>query len=61
MKDTRLLQIFQSVNINLKFGIYHTIDMLNDREGLLAKCMDKREKALVSGFLALWEKKEDGI
>ena len=26
--------------------------------GLLAKCMDKREKALVSDFLALWEERK---
>lgn len=49
------------VKVNLKFGIYHTVDMLNDGAGLLAKCMDKREKALVSDFLALWEKKEMGL
>lgn len=53
--------VTEIVKVNLKFGIYHTIDMLNDGEGLLAKCMDKREKALVSDFLALWEKKENGI
>ena len=50
--------VTEIVKVNLKFGIYHTIDMLNDEAGLLAKCMDKREKALVSDFLSLWEKKE---
>lgn len=47
--------------MNKKFGIYHTVDILNDNEALLGKCTDKREKKLVSDFLALWEKKEDGI
>ncbi len=57
--DKKLLNlIFQ---LNKKFGIYHTVDMLNDNEALLGKCADKREKNLVSDFLALWEKKEDGI
>lgn len=49
--------VTEIVKVNLKFGIYHTMDMLNDGTGLLAKCMDKREKALVSGFLALWEER----
>ena len=57
--DKKLLNlIFQ---LNKKFGIYHTVDILNDNEALLGKCTDKREKKLVSDFLALWEKKEDGI
>lgn len=49
--------VTEIVKVNLKFGIYHTIDMLNDGAGLLAKCADKREKTLVSDFLALWEEK----
>lgn len=53
--------VTEIIKVNLKFGIYHTMDMLNDGAGLLAKCMDKREKALVSGFLALWEEKRNGI
>ena len=53
--------VTEIVKVNLKFGIYHTMDMLNDRTGLLAKCMDKREKALVSDFLTLWEERRNGI
>ena len=53
--------VTEIVKVNLKFGIYHTMDMLNDEAGLLAKCMDKRKKALVSEFLALWEEKRNGI
>ncbi|MBD5474950.1 MAG: hypothetical protein HDR17_03040 [Lachnospiraceae bacterium] len=49
------------VKVNLKFGIYHTMDMLNDSAGLFAKCTDKREKSLVSDFLALWEERRSGI
>lgn len=49
------------VKINLKFGVYHTMNMLNDRAGLLAKCMNKREKALVMDFLALWAERKDGV
>ncbi len=51
----------QLVLLYKKFGIYHTMDMLNDGAGLLAKCTDKRKKALVSDFLALWEKRKNGI
>ena len=53
--------VTEIVKVNLKLGRYHTMDMLNDGAGLLAKCVDKREKALVSDFLALWEEKRNGI
>ena len=53
--------VTEIVKVNLKFGIYHTMDMLNDGAGLLAKCVDKREKALVADFLALWEERRNGI
>lgn len=53
--------VTEIVKVNLKFGIYHTMDMLNDEVGLLAKCMDKREKALVSDFLALLKERRNGI
>ncbi len=49
------------LRLNRKFGIYHTADMLHDKEALLGKCTDKREKSLVTEFLALWEGKEDGV
>ncbi len=52
--------VTEIVKVNLKFGIYHTMDMLNDGAGLLAKCVDKREKALVSDFIALWEERRNG-
>ena len=49
------------LRLNKKFGIYHTADMLNNSEALLGKCTDKRKESLVSDFLALWEKKRNGI
>lgn len=46
--DKKLIYfIFQ---LNKKFGVYHTAEMLNDNEVLLGKCTDKREKSLVSDF-----------
>ena len=48
------------LQLNKKFGVYHTMDMLNDSAALLEKCTDKREKNLVTDFLALWNKKENG-
>ena len=47
--------------LNKKFGIYHTVDMLNDSEVLFGKCTDKRQKNLVADFYALWEEKENGM
>lgn len=49
------------LRLNKKFGVYHTMDMLNDSADLLEKCTDKREKNLVMDFLASWKKKEDHI
>ncbi len=57
--DKKLLNLIYQ--LNKKFGIYHTLNMLNGNEALLGKCADKREKNLVLDFLALWEKKENGI
>ena len=48
------------LRMNKKFGIYHTVDMLNGREVLLEKCTDQREKNLVEDFLALWEEEGNG-
>ena len=51
--DEKLIKFV--LRLNKKFGIYHTVDMLSDGETLLKKCMNKREEALVTDFLALWE------
>lgn len=45
------------LRLNKKFGTYHTLELLEDKEALMGKCTDKREKALVKDFLALWEEK----
>ena len=37
--------------LNVKFGCYHTIEMLQDADSLLDKCTDKREEALVKAFM----------
>jgi hypothetical protein len=37
--------------LNVKFGCYHTIEMLQDTDSLLKKCTDKREKALVKAYI----------
>jgi hypothetical protein len=57
--DKKLINFI--LRLNKKFGIYHTVDMLNESEALLGKCADKREKNLVRDFLVLWEEKENGI
>ncbi len=57
--DKKLINLV--LRLNKKFGIYHTVDMLNKSEALLGKCADKREKNLVKDFLVLWEEKENGI
>lgn len=53
--------VTEIVKVNLKFGVYHTMDMLDDSAALLEKCADKREKNLVMDFLALWEKMRNGV
>lgn len=47
--------------LNRKFGVYHTVDMLNDQAELFGKCADEREKSLVTEFLSLWEERKHGI
>lgn len=63
--DDRLLKMI--LRLNVKFGEYHTLDMLSDTRKLKNKCRNKREEALVGDFIELWEKKifrskiEEGI
>ena len=49
------------MKLNIKFGEYHTLDMLSDTEQLMKKCRDKRDEALVKDFISLWRKCTDGI
>lgn len=43
------------LRLNIKFGKYHSIDMLNDTEALSRQCSNPREQNLVTDFLKLWE------
>lgn len=52
--DVVLLKMI--LRLNVKFGEYHTLDMLSDTEQLIKKCRNKREEALVGDFIGLWEK-----
>lgn len=52
--DDKLMKAI--LRLNIKFGEYHTIDMLSDTEQLIKKCRNKREKALVKDFISLWER-----
>lgn len=49
------------MKLNVKFGEYHTLDMLSDTEQLMKKCRDKRDEVLVKDFISLWRKCTDGI
>lgn len=51
--DDKLLKAV--LRLNVKFGEYHTLDMLSDTEQLMSKCRNKREEALVKDFISLWE------
>jgi len=57
--DSELLKYI--LRLNVKFGEYHTLDMLSDTEQLMKKCRDKREEALVKDFISLWRNHTDGI
>ncbi len=52
--DDELLKYI--LRLNVKFGVYHTLDMLVDSTQLIGKCRNKREEALVKDFIALWKK-----
>lgn len=49
------------LRLNVKFGEYHTLDMLSDGEQLLKKCRNKRDETLVKDFISLWRERTDGI
>ena len=49
------------MKLNVKFGEYHTLDMLSDTEQLMKKCRDKRDEALVKDFFSLGRKWRDVI
>lgn len=59
--DDKLIK--EIIRVNLKFGKYHLLSELNDRSAMLAKCEDKREKALVKSMdnllVAAYKRKDD--
>ncbi len=57
--DSELLKYI--LRLNVKFGEYHTLDMLSDTEQLMQKCRDKRDEALIKDFISLWRNHTDGI
>lgn len=57
--DSELLKYI--LRLNIKFGEYHTLDMLSDTEQLMRKCRGKRDQALVKDFISLWRNRTDGI
>ena len=56
--DSELLKYI--LRLNVKFGEYHTTDMLSDADQLMKKCRNKRDEALVKEFIRLWRKWADG-
>ena len=42
--------------LNIRFGGYHTLDMLSDEKLLMNKCKNKRDEVLVKEFLNIWKK-----
>ena len=48
--DEELLKYI--LRLNLKFGEYHTLDMLSDSEQLMKKCRNKRDEVLVKDFIS---------
>lgn len=42
--------------LNIRFGEYHTLDMLSDEKLLMNKCKNKRDEVLVKEFLNIWKK-----
>ena len=55
--DSELLKYI--LRLNVKFGEYHTVDMLSDTDQLMKKCRNKRDKALVKDFISLWRRIAD--
>lgn len=55
--DDKLIKYI--LRLNVRFGKYHTLDMLTDTEQLWMECRNKRDKALVKHFIALWNKQTE--
>ncbi len=46
------------MKINVKFGKYHTIEMLSKVSLLMGECRNKRDKTLVEEFIVLWRNRQ---
>jgi len=46
------------MKINVKFGKYHTIEMLSKVSLLMVECRNKRDKILVEEFIVLWRNRQ---
>lgn len=57
--DQKLVRYIMKINV--KFGKYHTLEMLSDVSQLLGECRNKRDEALVKDFIELWRKRTNGI
>lgn len=57
--DQKLVRYIMKLNV--KFGEYHTWDMLSDTKQLIKKCRNKRDEALVKDFISFCRKQTDGI
>ena len=49
------------LRLNVRFGEYHTTDMLSDAEKLMKKCRSKRDEILVKDFITLWRRLTENI
>lgn len=39
------------IKLNTKYGEFHTWEMLSDKEGLISKCMNKRDEIFIKDFI----------
>ena len=52
-----VMQVLKYIfRLNIRFGEYHTLDMLSDEKLLMNKCKNKRDEVLVKEFLNIWKK-----
>lgn len=49
------------LRLNVRFGEYHTTDILSDAEKLMKKCRNKRDEILVKDFITLWRRLTENI
>ncbi|MCI8892289.1 MAG: hypothetical protein HFH34_13320 [Eubacterium sp.] len=57
--DQKLIRLI--LQLNQKFDIYHTVDMLKDHKAMYGKCSDQREIKLVDDFFVMWDEHKEDI